>query len=411
MDIRPPKRRPNPQSSPSAKRQSLPNHVTRPLAQAPVVAPLEKPRATMVEPPTKSVEAGVGDNRPGDQPKVRFQLKLRRRFIIAIVLVLVAVFVACSYIWWTLMPRGGDAMKQRITITNGESLQSIAQNLEDHDIIRNAFTFEWYVRFRQAYPNIKAGGFVLTNQQSASDILGKITSDDKEIYMVTIAPGLTLEELADPTITNSLASQGFTKKEIEAAYNAEYKSKLLVDKPSEATLEGYIFPETYQMDFDQTLEDVFERTFDELYGRLERDKLIDAYRAAGLNLHQAITLASVVQKEVKDETDQKQVAQVFLSRLKNDMVLGSDVTFMYAAKKMGVTPSVDLDSPYNTRKYPGLPPGPISNMNYSALQAVASPAPGDYLYFVAGDDGKTYYSRTEDEHNSNVAAHCTVLCR
>ena len=121
-------------------------------------------------------------------------------------------------------------------------------------------------------------------------------------------------------------------------------------------------------------------------------------------------MASIVQKEVSDPSDQRQVAQVFLKRLKEGTVLGSDVTFLYIAKKEGRSPSVNDPSPYNTRKNGGLPPGPIANFHLSALQAVANPASGDFLYFVAGDDGKTYFSRTEAEHDANVAAHCKKLC-
>jgi UPF0755 protein len=127
-------------------------------------------------------------------------------------------------------------------------------------------------------------------------------------------------------------------------------------------------------------------------------------------VRQAITLASIVEKEVSNGNDRRQVAQVFLLRLQKKMVLGSDVTYIYAAAITGQTASPDLDSPYNTRKYLGLPPGPISNVSDSSLDAVAYPADGDYLYFVAGDDGKTYFSHTEAEHERLAAEHCIKLC-
>jgi UPF0755 protein len=92
------------------------------------------------------------------------------------------------------------------------------------------------------------------------------------------------------------------------------------------------------------------------------------------------------------------------------MVLGSDVTFIYAAAITGQPATPGLDSPYNTRKYGGLPPGPISNFNITALQAVANPTSTDYVYFVAGDDGKTYFSRTEAEHQALTRQHCIKLC-
>lgn len=390
MDIRPPAR-PRPTAD-------LPRPVTVPLAA--------EPTSTPVMPVAQS--SGPVESAPNTKKPKKHRFKWAVPVVAGLLLALLA---TGGYVWWSLQPRSGDGVDQRITIASGESLQSIAQNLKQHKLIRSALTFELYTRAVQAYPNIKAGGFVLSSKQSVPEILHKITSDEKGVYMVTIAPGLTLEELADPNIKNSLAAQGFTDQEIQAAYRASYKSPLLRDKPAGASLEGYIFPETYRMDSHQTLQDVFERTFDELYGRLQRDKLIESYAAEGLNLHQAITLASIVQMEVTDEADQKQVAQVFLTRQKIGMMLGSDVTFMYAAKIMGVEPSVSLDSPYNTRRYAGLPPGPIANVQYSALEAVARPAPGDYLFFVAGDDGTTHFSHTAEEHEAKTRAYCTTLCQ
>lgn len=92
------------------------------------------------------------------------------------------------------------------------------------------------------------------------------------------------------------------------------------------------------------------------------------------------------------------------------MPLGSDVTYHYAAQILGVPATPTLDSPYNTRIYPGLPPGPIATPGLSALEAVANPASGDYLYFLSGDDGKTYYATTEQEHEANIANYCKIKC-
>ncbi|NCU30201.1 endolytic transglycosylase MltG [Candidatus Saccharibacteria bacterium] len=392
MDIKPPQQ-------PTV----LPSPLTTALPHEQSVVPTSD---NSIQEPLVATQGPTIDNKVPRPRKTIF-----RTIILVVSILIVAASVSGTYFWWTLQPRGGNIIDQHITIAPGESLESIARNLEDHKLVRSALTFEWYARSIRAYPNIQAGGYVISSKQSVEAIIQKLVSGEKGIYVVMIAPGLTLEELSDPDIEHSLAAQGFTSAEINTAYKFSYNSELLRNKPAEASLEGYIFPETYQMSADQTLSDVFERTFNELYGRMQRDKLPEAFASHGLNLHQAITLASIVQQEVNDEAVQKQVAQVFLSRLKSNMVLGSDVTYMYAAKKMDVAPSVDLESPYNTRKYPGLPPGPISNMNYTALQAVAFPSAGDYLYFVAGDDGRTYFARTEDEHDANVADYCTTLCQ
>jgi UPF0755 protein len=129
-----------------------------------------------------------------------------------------------------------------------------------------------------------------------------------------------------------------------------------------------------------------------------------------LTLFQAITLASIIQREDGDASSQSQLAQVFYSRMKAGMTLGSDVTYQYIADKTGVARDPNLDSPYNTRRYAGLPPGPISVPSLSALKAVASPASGNYLYFLSGDDDKIYFARTNAEHEANIAAHCKIKC-
>ena len=135
-----------------------------------------------------------------------------------------------------------------------------------------------------------------------------------------------------------------------------------------------------------------------------------AFTKKGFTVHQGVILASIVEQEVSNTTDRPVVAQVFLKRLQDGMQLGSDVTAFYGAIIAGKAPSVNYDSPYNTRIHDGMPPGPISNVSTSSLQAVATPANTDYVYFVAGDDGKTYFSHTLDEHEALTEQHCKKLC-
>ena len=158
------------------------------------------------------------------------------------------------------------------------------------------------------------------------------------------------------------------------------------------------------------------RTFDEYEDVIKQNDIVSGLQKQGLTLYQGITLASIVQREVTNPTpskvsdDQRQVARVFLNRLAAGMTLGSDVTYQYAAKKLGVTPSPTLDSPYNTRTHTGLPPGPIAVPGVGALVAVASPASNNYLFFLSGDDGVTYYATTDAQHEQNIQQHCQKKC-
>lgn len=382
MDIRPPKKviPPTPRESPASKPADL--------SQLPPVSLITEHAQSQKKPWWK-----------------RFGIKLA--IILGILAVAVGALIS-SLVWyqWALSSPSNDTREVRIVVESGETAASIASNLHDHDLIRSRLAFNIYTYLSGARPKLQAGGYVLAPNQDARAIIEHLTSGKTDEFNITILPGLTLDELRTQFIRD-----GFRDEEITEAFEAAYDHPLLATKPADATLEGYIFPETYRMNADQNLQALFERSFDELYGRLQDNKYLEEFARRNLSIHEGLTLASIVQKEVKDPTDQKQVAQVFLKRLGVGMQLGSDVTYMYAAKQMGVEGTPSLESPYNTRKYAGLPPGPIANMNPSAIDAVAFPAPGDFVYFVAGDDGKTYFSKTEAEHEANVRAHCTTLCQ
>ena len=326
------------------------------------------------------------------------------------VLISLALFVlaAGGLVTWymlALQPKSATEQKIQLVVSEGESSATIIDKMADSGLVRSKFATRLYVELSGNKSKMQAGGYILSPTQSVSEIVDHIVAGKTDEQLITIPPGRTLKELRE-----DLKKFGYTDSDIDEAFAAKYNSPLLADKPAGATLEGYIYPESFQLVAGQPLSSLLEKSFDELYKKLQADGMIDKFRSHGLNLHQALTLASIVQKEVSDPGTQKQVAQVFYKRLSDGMVLGSDVTFEYAAAQLGVTPAVDIDSPYNTRRNPGLPPGPIAKMNYTAVQAVADPPPGEYLYFVAGDDGQTYFSRTVEEHEANVAAHCHKLC-
>jgi len=163
---------------------------------------------------------------------------------------------------------------------------------------------------------------------------------------------------------------------------------------------------------DATVQDVLRQSFNQLWQYVQTNDLVTKYKAHGLTLYEGLTLASIIQREASASgDDMPQIAQVFYSRLALGMPLGSDITYQYIADKTGVPRDPNLDSPYNTRKYAGLPPGPVSAPGAKALSAVANPAEGDYLYFLSGDDNITYFARTLQEHQQNIANHCKVKCQ
>jgi len=359
--------------------------------------------------PKAITPAPLGEKPPLVASHASKQRKTRTFVLVGVAALLIGASLStAAWYSWAVGAPSSDEHRVRVVVEPGDTATGIAETLHDHKLIRSKLAFNIYTQLTGTRTKLQAGGYVLSPNQDVSSIVNHMVSGETDEIDLTIPPGLTLDELR-----KSFFADGFSEAEIDQAFGATYDHPLLASRPAGADLEGYIYPETYRMNANQTLSELLERSFDQFYKVLQEKKLLDEYQKRGLSIHQAITLASIVQKEVTNPPDQKQVAQVFLKRLSDGMVLGSDVTFIYAAKQLGVEATPGLDSPYNTRKVAGLPPGPIANMNPSALEAVAFPAGGDYLYFVAGDGadaGKTFFARTEDEHQANIAAHCHTLC-
>jgi UPF0755 protein len=235
---------------------------------------------------------------------------------------------------------------------------------------------------------------------------------------VTFYPGATLniastENDKTPSHRQVLQKLGYSDDEIDEAFNASYVNDfpiLFADKPESADLEGYIYGQTYKVVSGSSVKQILQRTFAEYEKQIVDNNLADEFKTQGLTMYQAITMASIVQREVPSEGDQKQVAQIFLKRYREGGTLGSDVTYHYAADKKGVARTHTLQDPYNTRINPGLPPGPIASPGISALLAVAMPAEGDFVFFLSGDDDKTYFAHTQAEHEENIVKHCSYKC-
>jgi UPF0755 protein len=344
---------------------------------------------------------------PSENPKKKSRKKWWILGSIGVVIVL-AIAAVIGWFWWyndALQAPSSTSARIRVTIEQGSTPSQIADALQQKGVIKNSTAFQLLVKQSNDRDKLQAGAYLFSPTQSAREVLSWLVEGKVDSFNVTILPGQTLAELK-----TKLEKDGYTAAEIDAAFAKKYDHPLLASKPDSVNLEGYIYPETYQITSETTVEQLLTRTFDEFYAQIQAKGLQKELSDKGFNLHQGITLASIVAKEASHVADRKQVAQVFEKRLHDGIQLGSDVTFMYAAALTGQTASPGLDSPYNTRKYTGLPPGAIANFTIDALQAVAEPASGDYVYFVAGDDGTVYFARTEAEHEQNIKQYCTKLC-
>ena len=339
--------------------------------------------------------------------------KKRKKVSIIIVSVLALVLIAAgvsSFLWYNkqLSPlNNNDNTLIGVEITSGSTPKQIGQLLEDKKVIRSATAFNIYTYVSQMQSSLKAGHYRLSPASSTQEIVSQLIEGLVYEFNITFLPGATLKQHQAV-----LLSAGFSQAEISAAFTKSYNSPLFNGKPETADLEGYIYGETYRFPGTASVEDILNRIFNEFYSIIQENGFEVAFSQRGLNLFQGITLASIIQREESVKAaDQKQIAQVFYKRLSLDMPLGADSTYQYAADKLNMARDTNLDSPYNTRRYKGLPPGPIASPGLSALQAVAAPAEGDYLYFLSGDDDVTYFAYTNEEHEANIVNHCQIKCQ
>ncbi len=297
-------------------------------------------------------------------------------------------------------------------VTRGATVDEIATELEAKQLIRSTWAFTRYIRSNEMGDSLKAGTYRLKQSQSVQEIAKVISEGKVAVDLFTILPAQRLDQ-----IRQAFIDAKYSEEQIDEALKPENYADhpALVDKPAGASLEGYLYPDSFHKIAETTPETLITASLDEMAKALTPDVRAGIARQ-GLSVHQGIIIASIVEQEIpappkSPQEDRQKAAQVFLLRNKNGMQFGSDVTAFYGALLAGQEPSVTYNSPYNTRLYTGFPPGPIGNVSSSSLLAVAEPAETDFVYFVAGDDGKTYFSHTVEEHEALTAAHCKELCQ
>ncbi len=336
----------------------------------------------------------------------------RKVWLIALVVIIIGLVASVVVIRQTyynnLKPVSASQRAVTVTVPLGASAKEIAAKLQAAGLIRASWAFEWYVRNHNLRDKLQAGTYALRPNQSIPEIITTLTHGKVETDLITILPGQRLDQIRESLINNGGYSAEAVDKALDPAQYADHPA--LADKPTKASLEGYLYPDSYEKTADTKPETIVRASLDEMQKHLTPE-IRAAMSKQGLTVHEGVILASIVEQEVSKKTDKPTVAQVFLLRLKKGMPLGSDVTAFYGAIKAGQAPTVGYDSPYNTRIHAGMPPGPISNVSQASLQAVASPAGTDYLYFVAGDDGNTYFSHTNDEHEALTRQYCKKLCQ
>lgn len=275
-------------------------------------------------------------------------------------------------------------------VQKGERLDSIVNNLYDQKLIRNKIVFFLVVKQLGLEKNIQAGDFRLNQSMDAYQIANSLTKGTLDIW-VTIIEGTRKEEIAQ------VISQNLGIPETEFLKYAQ---------------EGYLFPDTYLIPKDATTEAVIQIFKTNLERRFS-DELKEKARQKNLTVDEVLTLASLVEREARYDEDRGRVASVLLNRLGSGMKLDIDATVQYALGYQSVEKSwwkkelsvddLEMNSPYNTYKNAGLPPGPIASPGLASIEAVVNANPNTpYLYYVSDSTGHLHFARTLEEHNENI---------
>ncbi len=326
--------------------------------------------------------------------------------IVALIFVVGSVIVHKLYNQ-KLRPVSGSAITQIFNVDSGSSVKLISNNLQNQHLVRSSWATQLYIHSENLSDKLQAGTYALSPDESTQQIIANITQGKVATNLVTILPGVRIDQ-----IRKDLINDGYKPNEVDNALNPKnYLSVPVMSfvPPGTKTLEGMLWPDSYQKSSSTSLNEIIIESLNEM-GKHLTPSVQTAFANEGLTTYQGITLTSIVNQEVNKPSDQAQVTQVFLSRLKIGIQLGSDVTANYGAIVAGQSPKLTYDSPYNTRIHTGLPPTPISTISASSLYATTHPTQTNWLYFVTGDDGTTYFSTTSAQHDQNTTQYCHKLC-
>ena len=297
-------------------------------------------------------------------------------------------------------PVNSDSRVVKVEITPGMTLGQTAHLLAERNLIRSAPSFRILALLWDKQSQIQAGEYEISPSMIPQDILGRITSGKTVLHPVTIPEGYRLSEIAA-----LLAEHGLVDAEsfIEATQDPKWTRALDLTGNS---LEGYLYPETYHFSKYTTQEQIIQSMVDAFKEHAVKPEFIDRARELKLTYHEVVTLASIIEKETGVDGERKLVSSVFHNRLRKKMKLQTDPTVIYAIRNFDGNirkKDLSIDSPYNTYKYPGLPPGPIASPGKASIEAALYPEDTDYLYFVSRQDGSHQFSSNLMDHNAAVA--------
>lgn len=319
-------------------------------------------------------------------------------------MLLLGILVIGAILFRLVWGSGTIAKTGEIEIVQGEDASHVWRNLVEQGYSDRTIPWKYYGRLNDNAAKVQAGVYQIEKGERAKNVLDRFVRGDVQTneFSVTFPEGFTLTQIANRYADRTgNSAQTFLDEAMANKYAQQFP--FLAGLSETRTLEGYLFPDTYRITPSDTPKDIIMR----MLGNFDR-KVPEEMRSSmptGRTLDDIIIMASIVEKEVQSDDDMALVAGVLWKRIDNKEGLYADATIEYIVEKNGSLTVEDLalDSPYNTRKYRGLPPGPISNPGLRAIDAALNPQESEYYYYLTAKDGTTIFSKTNDEHNQNKA--------
>jgi len=327
--------------------------------------------------------------------------KITIKSAIFLLCILLFIILFSFWVWQGIyLPRNPNSKELKMfLIEKGEGTREISSKLEKQGLIKSGPLFRIYTLSKGISGKLQAGEYMVSPAMAVSEIAGKFVNGDIIKVLVTVPEGFTLSQIEERLIEKGLVKESEIKNQKAKIYKEEFN--FLRDAPEEAGLEGFLFPDTYQFSYDASAKNIIRIMLNNFSKKLTLD-LQNEISRQGKSTFEIITMASLIEKEVKNYEDKRLVSGILWKRLAKGMPLQVDSTISYIIGKKSTEISIEetrIDSPYNTYKYRGLPLGPISNPGLESIKAALYPESSEYWFYLSTPEGQTIFSKTFEEHN------------
>ncbi|MFO1527695.1 MAG: endolytic transglycosylase MltG [Turneriella sp.] len=319
--------------------------------------------------------------------------KLRKPLVMIGATVATGILLFLAVMWFSLRSVSDGSRHVDFAVRSGSNLASVTAKLQEANLIHSSFFFKLYMRLTGRSGKIKFGVYDLSDGMSASQIARTLTSGKTKTISITIAEGLHNRQIADLFV----AKKFFASRDEFLQYAAK-KSILDKYKIPAQTVEGYLFPDTYYLPQGYPKEKIIEHMIDHFFDKV---KEVKNFPTDPRKIHEMVILSSIVEREAKLKEERALIAAVFHNRLRDSEPLESCATVQYLFEKPKARlffKDLEVESPYNTYKVKGLPPGPIGSPGIAAINATVNPEKTDYKFFVLKGDDAHFFSKTYKDH-------------